>query len=159
MLLGYLATRDYVIANPVLSLRLFAAFFFQHSSYLNLPNFIMPVIAFDLGGTKLAAALFSDEGEILFSENIPLQERAGAEVGQLIIAQAASLLKKAAAQNHAVKALGICVPGIVYAKTGNAWAPNIVGWDNYPLRKELEEALAGQQIPVYIDSDRACCIL
>ncbi len=140
-------------------LRLFAAFFFKHSSYLNRPNFFMPVIAFDLGGTKLAAALFSDEGEILFSETVSLEGRTGRDVGKLIVAQAILLLKKAAEQNYTVKALGICVPGIAYAKTGNVWAPNIPGWDNYPLREELESALIGKNISVHIDSDRACYIL
>jgi glucokinase len=39
------------------------------------------------------------------------------------------------------------------------WAPNIPGWENYPLQAELESALADKTLRVTIDSDRACCIL
>jgi len=35
----------------------------------------MPVIALDLGGTKLASALISDDGDILFTEAQPLLKR------------------------------------------------------------------------------------
>jgi glucokinase len=38
------------------------------------------------------------------------------------------------------------------------WAPNIPGWDDYPLLDELRSAL-GAASPVTIDSDRAACIL
>ena len=37
----------------------------------------MAVIALDLGGTKLAAALFSDKGEIFTSETMQLEEKEG----------------------------------------------------------------------------------
>ena len=119
----------------------------------------MPVIAFDLGGTKLTAALFTDDGEILFSNKNALEKRSGSEVGALICSQINRLLEKAAELEIKITSLGICVPGIAYADTGNVWAPNINGWDNYPLRNELETALAGKNISVHIDSDRACYIL
>ena len=54
----------------------------------------MPVIALDLGGTKLAAALFSDEGDILVHETVPLEKRKGNEVGDLILQQAIIFYKK-----------------------------------------------------------------
>ena len=38
------------------------------------------------------------------------------------------------------------------------WAPNIPGWDDYPLRDELR-ALSDGTHSVAIDSDRAACIL
>lgn len=119
----------------------------------------MPVIAIDLGGTKLAAALFSDAGEILHTQTVSLEKRSGKEAGQLVIQQARHLLQLATETGQIVHALGICVPGIAYAQTGNVWAPNIPGWDNYPLREELESALHAPSIRVAIDSDRACSIL
>src|SRR5690606_7336356 len=42
-------------------------------------------------------------------------------------------------------------------KSGTVWAPNIPGWEDYPLKAELEAVL--NRIPVSIDSDRACYIL
>jgi len=118
----------------------------------------MSVIAFDLGGTKLASALFTDGGEILFSETMPLDKRKGKDVGHFIIQYTNLLLKKAVAEGSPATSLGICVPGIVYAKSGKVWAPNIPGWDDYPLLHELQEGVK-DDIKIKIDSDRACSIL
>jgi glucokinase len=56
-----------------------------------------------------------------------------------------------------VEAIGISVPGISFINKGTVWAPNIEGWENYPLLEEVKN-VAGD-IPVFIDSDRACYIL
>ena len=119
----------------------------------------MAVIALDLGGTKLAAALFSDNGAILTRETTHLKKLEGPGVGTLILQQAHSILQRAKEKNITVTALGICVPGIVHPKTGTAWAPNIPGWDDYPLLEELENGLADHDIKIRMDSDRACYIL
>jgi len=115
----------------------------------------MAVIALDLGGTKLSAALFNDKGDILFKTNHSLDKRQGTEVGELIFQAANELLSKA----NDVSAIGICVPGIAHAKTGKVWAPNIPGWDDYPLLEELQRSVNNEEIKIKIDSDRACYIL
>lgn len=119
----------------------------------------MAVLAFDLGGTKLAAAMFTQEGDIVFASATPLGERTGRDVGQLVLDEADLLLQKAAEENQQVTAIGICVPGIAYAQTGNVWAPNIPGWKDYPLGKQLKEKFEPLTISAFIDSDRACSIL
>jgi glucokinase len=119
----------------------------------------MPVIALDLGGTKLAAALFSDNGDILFKTNSTLEKRQGPEVGKLISRDANELLSKAGEMNEKVSAIGICVPGIAHAKTGKVWAPNIPGWEDYPLVEDLQRSINDQKTKIKIDSDRACYIL
>jgi len=121
--------------------------------------FPMAVIAVDLGGTKLAAALISDNGEIILYHKVPLDKKQGAEVRDLILHESNILLQKAAAKKVPVSALGICVPGIAHAKTGTVWAPNIPGWDDYPLLDELKDGLQQHDIKIKIDSDRACYIL
>ena len=129
------------------------------STYLNLLIFFMAVIALDLGGTKLAAALFNETGEILFRETVQLEQREGKEVGSLILHEVNHLLKQAKKENIPVSSLGICVPGIAHAKTGTVWAPNIPGWEDYPLRDELQNGLETKNVRIKIDSDRACYIL
>ena len=119
----------------------------------------MAVIALDLGGTKLAAALFSQEGDMLISETVQLEKRKGKEVGSLILQQVNIILQKATEKNIIVSSLGICVPGIAHAKTGKVWAPNIPGWDDYPLQDKLQNGLENKSIKIKIDSDRACYIL
>jgi glucokinase len=131
----------------------------RFSGYLKQSNIAMPVMSFDLGGTKLAAALLSDEGKILFSETLLLDRREGKEVGNLLIEQVNFLIKKAHDKNIITGALGICVPGIAYAKNGKVWAPNIPGWEEYPLLDELQKGITDKNIPIKIDSDRACYIL
>jgi glucokinase len=119
----------------------------------------MAVIALDLGGTKLAAALLGDNGAILSRETTHLTKLEGPGVGTLIRQQAHSILQRAKEKNITVTALGICVPGIVHPKTGTVWAPNIPGWDNYPLLEELKRGLADREVKIRMDSDRACYIL
>jgi len=115
----------------------------------------MAVIALDLGGTKLAAALFNDIGDILFKTTHSLGKKQGTEVGKLIFQAANGLLSK----SNDVSAIGICVPGIAHTKTGRVWAPNIPGWDDYPLLEELQRSVNNKKIKIKIDSDRACYIL
>ena len=119
----------------------------------------MPVIALDLGGTKLAAALFSNNGDILSKTNKPLEKRQGIEVGNLITHQVNEILGEAEKVKEKVSAIGICVPGITYAKSGKVWAPNIPGWEDYPLLEQLQRSVNDKNIKIKIDSDRACYIL
>lgn len=119
----------------------------------------MPVIALDLGGTKLAGALLNNEGSIIVTETQPLEKRKGREVAELILQQTNQMLKIASGKNLAVSSLGICVPGISYSKTKKVWAPNIPGWDDYPLLDELQKGLEDKNFKINIDSDRACYIL
>ena len=114
----------------------------------------MTGIGIDLGGTKLAAALFSADGTITTRRVVQLDGRAGRAVGELIAQQTRELLDEA----PETRAIGVSVPGIYRAANGTVWAPNIPGWDDYPLREELQ-ALAGDGVRVRIDSDRACYIL
>jgi len=118
----------------------------------------MAVIGLDLGGTKLSGAVFSDSGDVLLKEIYPLEKRKGKEVGALITKLVSDLMNNSSLKQNKIKAAGICVPGISYKNSGKVWAPNIPGWDDYPLLDELK-AGAGKNIKVEIDSDRACYIL
>jgi glucokinase len=117
----------------------------------------MPLLAIDLGGTKLALAVFSRDGDLLYEEKINLDGRKGTQVGRLIAATVAANLDKQRSKGEQIKAIGASVPGIYHRNEGTVWAPNIEGWENYPLLNEIK-SVAGN-IPVIIDSDRACSIL
>lgn len=115
-------------------------------------------MAIDIGGTKIAAALFDPDGKSYAKESVLLESAGGKDAAALLFAMTQKLLKKAAEQKIQVKAAGVCVPGIAYQQSGEIWAPNIPGWGRYPLRRELQEVL-GPEIPLRIDSDRTCSIL
>jgi len=113
----------------------------------------MPVLAFDLGGTKLASAVFSEAGTLLEKEVAALSGRKGRDVAALIADQIVKCLHNG---SYSITSIGISVPGISYKNTGNVWVPNIPGWDDFPLLQELS---AVTDIPINIENDRACYIM
>lgn len=117
------------------------------------------LLGLDLGGTKLAAALFSPDGRILHRASTQLRSRRGKQIGALICTQLKRLQRVANQRGGRVEAVGICVPGIAHRKTGRVWAPNLAGWEDYPLREEIISTLGQSPTPVVVDSDRTACIL
>ena len=113
----------------------------------------MSVIGIDLGGTKVSGMIFDSKGNCLRQAARLLEGRKGSEAGQLVIEIICELMQPA------VEAIGICVPGINNAKTGRVWAPNIPGWESYPLQQEVEDWLGNPAIEVKIAGDRSCHIL
>jgi glucokinase len=118
----------------------------------------MAVIGLDLGGTKLAAAIFTKNGDMVHRTHCALGGREGDDVGRLIADQLVELLAHGLPQGLTIQAVGISVPGIYHHDEGTVWAPNIRGWERFPLRSLLQSK-AGSGVPVAIDSDRACSIL
>ncbi len=115
----------------------------------------MAVIGIDLGATKLALAIFTEEGKIVQKKTVFLGNKTGEAVGELIITGVQDILSSP--HIDSIDAIGIAVPGISRIRTGTVWAPNIPGWEDYPLRNEIRKSFPS--IPVLIESDRACCIL
>ena len=113
----------------------------------------MSVIGIDLGGTKVSRMVFDNEGNCLREAVRLLERRKGVEAGQLVIDTFGELLLPAD------EAIDIRVPGISNTKTGRVWAPNIPGWESYPLQKEVEDMLGNPAIQVKIVGDRSCHIL
>jgi len=122
--------------------------------HLNLSAF-MTLLGMDLGGTKLAYALLSEKGKVLLKEHIGLGSRGSRDVGELITNSVKTLL--GSEKYGAIGSIGIAVPGIYHAGNGRVWAPNIHGWEDYPLLDEVKKVSG--ETPVVIDSDRACYIL
>lgn len=117
------------------------------------------VIGMDLGGTKLSYALFSGEGEIIHRSEVLLEGREGPRVGALIVEQMRELEVYAVKKGIQITSMGICVPGISDQNRHTVWAPNIPGWEAYPLYGQLKEAIQKPDIPVSVESDRNCYIL
>ena len=112
----------------------------------------MPLVGIDLGATKLAAAVFSSDGDLLRRNEELIRDR---DVGSLV----QEIVRETVAETDGdVRGVGMCVPGIYYQDTGRVWAPNIPGWDDYPLLDVLRESV-DRDVLVRVESDRACCIL
>ena len=113
------------------------------------------ILGIDLGGTKLALAVFDLAGNLLNRDIINLAGRYGTEVGLLIKTQCKVLIEQYKHEDP-VSAIGISVPGIV-SKLNTVWAPNIPGWEDYPLLEEMKSV--APTVPITIESDRNCYIL
>lgn len=118
----------------------------------------MSVIALDIGGTKIAGAFFEPDGSMSRYCKRLLEHRSGDRVGDLAVEVIREVLSALPAGVEA-KGIGVCIPGIVYSKTERVWAPNIPGWDNYPLADHIRKGLPELSAPIHIESDRSCHIL
>jgi glucokinase len=103
------------------------------------------VLAVDIGGTKVSVAAIDIEGRIRAQKKFLVENSSPIALARAIARQIPPGASEAAAA-------GVVVPGIVYAETGNVWAPNLWGHKQVSFRSELEEALG---LPVTLDSDRA----
>ncbi len=115
-------------------------------------------LAIDLGGTKCSGAIISGDRGIVSRKIVNIAGQEGSaverEIGKLI----GSLKRQASELGSQIKGLCISVPGIVYQTSGNVWAPNIAGWEDYPLKRSLEKD-TDFDFPIFVDNDRACGIL
>jgi glucokinase len=111
----------------------------------------------DLGGTKIAGALFNARGMVSPKTVLYLENKIGEQVGEQIFKLVQSFLEWSAKNGMQIRTIGMAVPGIYHSETGRVWAPNIPGWDDFPLLEKLSNKLADMDIS--IDNDRACYIL
>lgn len=113
-------------------------------------------IGIDVGGTKISAALFTPEGKMSSRNKSPVDTSNPEETIFQIIQIIRDLESHVEKEKAGVKAIGIAIPGIVYQSTGLVWAPNIPGWEHYPLRDNLQREIT---IPITLDSDRSAYVL
>jgi glucokinase len=118
----------------------------------------MAIISLDIGGTKISGAVFSSEGEMLCRQKRFLEDRTGAQVGELAANIILSLIHEAVI-DHDNMIAGVSIPGIVFPETGRVWAPNIPGWEDFPLRETISEVTGIPGSNIFIGSDRTCSIL
>lgn len=113
------------------------------------------VLAVDLGGTKLAAALANREGKLSLRKSVRVD--GGSALGP--VKQIAAIAREfVGAQGSAaakITGVGVAVPGLV-RRDGTVWAPNLPGWKKMPLARRLESVL---NVPVSVESDRNAAVL
>ncbi|MEU1291099.1 ROK family protein [Streptomyces sp. NPDC005840] len=111
------------------------------------------VIALDVGGTGMKAALVGADGELLHrARRATGRERGPDAVVESILGFAADLAAHGAAHlGGPASAAGVAVPGIVDDKLGIAAYSANLGWRDVPLRDLLSTRLAG--VPVALGHD------
>jgi len=126
----------------------------MHQGNKNLENVGLGI---DLGGTKIAGALFHSEGMVAPKKVLYLENEMGQKVVEQIFSLIQSFIDWSTENNMQISTIGVAVPGIYYSKTGSVWAPNIPDWEDFPLYEVLKVKFAN--IEIRIDNDRACYIL
>ncbi|MGE5499993.1 MAG: ROK family protein [Syntrophothermus sp.] len=119
----------------------------------------MAVIAIDIISTSMTSAALGNSGKVLFKETKSIEGCKGNQVSSMIKSQILKILQQFKNKPIQIKSAGISVPGIFYSKTGFVWAPNIEGWENYPLKQEMKSLLIEQNLHVKIADKRKCLIL
>ncbi|MFJ7780466.1 ROK family protein [Streptomyces yangpuensis] len=111
------------------------------------------VIALDVGGTGMKAALIAEDGTLLHeARRATGRERGPDAVVETIQDFAAELLDTGRDRfGRAASAAGVAVPGIVDAENGIAVYAANLGWRDVPLRTLLTGRLGG--IPVALGHD------
>src|SRR5690606_28153547 len=112
----------------------------------------MAVIGIDLGATKLALAVFSDEGELLERKEQLIKDRDGGELVRHVVRETVVVCEVAS------QGVWVWVPGMYDPDAGRVGAPRIPGGDADPLLDVLSGAVGGG-VRVRVESDRAGCFL
>lgn len=111
------------------------------------------VIALDVGGTGMKAALVGADGALLYeARRATGRERGPDAVVESVLAFAADL--RTYGEEHfgeSAVAAGVAVPGIVDAENGIAVNAVNLGWRDVPMRRLLGERLGG--VPVALGHD------
>ncbi|MEW2631963.1 ROK family protein [Streptomyces sp. NPDC048389] len=111
------------------------------------------VIALDVGGTGMKAALVGADGTLLYEARRPTGRERGADaVVESVLRFAEDL--RAHGQQHfgtSAEAAGVAVPGIVDAEQGIAVYAANLGWRDVPMRELLSRRLGS--VPVALGHD------
>ena len=102
-----------------------------------------PIVAVDLGGTKILAAVVSPQGEVIAREyRLTMAEEGPEAVIRRIIASIERVIKLANVRLSQLTSVGIAAAGALDSKEGIVSAsPNLPNWHDVPLRDTIGERL------------------
>ncbi|MER6140952.1 ROK family protein [Streptomyces sparsogenes] len=111
------------------------------------------VIALDVGGTGMKAALVGADGALLHEERRPTGRERGPEAVVATILDFAAELRAIGEQRYGqpAAAAGVGVPGVLDEERGIAVFAANLGWRDVPLRALLAERLAGTPVALAHD--------
>ena len=116
------------------------------------------VVGVDLGGTKIFAGIFDQSLECIGTAKVSTKPQRGVEtVIERIERCIQDAVDEADLTMKQIAGVGIGAPGAVDFQTGNViFAPNMEGWKDVPLKKELEKQLG---VPVFVENDANIAVL
>jgi glucokinase len=110
------------------------------------------VVGVDLGGTKILSGIFKNPQECLGTAKLSTKSQRGVEaVIERVARCVQDAIDEADLSLKQVAGVGIGAPGAVDFASGTViFAPNLEGWKDVPLKKDLEKHLG---IPVFVEND------
>jgi len=105
----------------------------------------VPTFGFDLGGTKVLAALVDTDGTVLAEQREP-----SPETPEEFVHLAGRLVGELTRTGGVASAVGVGAAGLVDHNGTVRFAPNMAGFVEVPLRSMLGDALG---LPVVVDND------
>lgn len=109
-----------------------------------------PVLAIDIGGTKMAAGLVDREGNVLTSDRTATPARGSeSEMYSALVDLCDRVL--AAGGNPSISGVGVGCAGPMVWPDGVVSPLNITAWRGFPLRRKLRDRYPG--VPVRIHND------
>src|SRR5918999_323279 len=111
------------------------------------------VLALDVGGTKLAAAVVDDTGRILGRGRVPSPTGTDAELlYEALLACAAAALRGADVIPGDLDGIGVAAAGPMVWPSGEVSPLNMPAWRGFPLRKRLAEEFASDRVLINNDA-------
>ena len=118
----------------------------------------LPVLAIDLGGTKIFLAIISDNGRVVAQELCPTLAAEGAQsVLDRLFSAMDRLFKLNNMEPSHLYGISIAAAGAVDSDRGLiTLSPNLPGWDNIPLRDMVQEKY---QVDTFLVNDASAAAL
>lgn len=115
------------------------------------------IVGVDFGGTKILSGIFNQNLELAGTLKISTKaQRSTDEVIDRIARCVRDAVDECDLSLKQVKAVGIGAPGAIDTVEGVVINGPNLGWQNVPLKKELEKRL---ELPVFLDNDCNACTL
>jgi glucokinase len=111
------------------------------------------VLALDVGGTKLAAAVVDDTGRILGRGRVPSPTGIDPEaLYEALLACAAAALRGADVAPGDLDGIGVAAAGPMVWPSGEVSPLNMPAWRGFPLRKRLVEEFDAERVLIHNDA-------
>jgi glucokinase len=114
------------------------------------------LLAVDIGGTKIAAAVLTCAGQIL-DQSLQPTLQAGPEAGLAQVNRILDdLIAHAGIREDQILGIGVGIPAVLDEQDFVIWGPNLKGWRGVDLRGSLERHF---QLPVRVEYDGHTAVL
>lgn len=115
-------------------------------------------IGLDLGGTKIAAGLVTQQGDILHRYSTKAHSEQPPDYVMNVVEQSCrALLETSGVNVEDIEAVGLGFPGTANGPAGIVLiSSNLPAWDHFPLRDTLSRRLG---LPVVMDNDANLCAM